>query len=306
MADYNMVPADNLLARMQDELSSYGANGALDVGKLWTQIKWFTNLLNMAVYEQRETIIKVKDFRAELPCDFFLLDSAWLCEGGNSSNQLNFQAKLVVYTETTNETVGNDVNKCLPNPPNSGYLNISACNMDTPVYDKVTTKEYVYSGENAITWQNPVLLSYKPGKSLKKYCSKDCANIFSRFPHEISVNKEGDTYYLYSTLKEAIIYVKYYAFPLDEETNTPLIPDDVILQENLYKHLLYYFFKIIYLNGDDTNIENKLKFLKDDAELAIAFAMNYAKTPSFRKMVQLSNRSRKKFASYEIMSTMHH
>lgn len=306
MADFNLKPSDGLLARLQDELSSYAANGVLDVGKLYTQIKWFSNLLNLAIYESKETIVKLENYKAELPCDFFLLDSAWLCEGSNSSEQLNFQSKLVVYTETTNETVGNDVNCSLPNPPASGYLNISTCNMDTPLYNKQTTKEYIYSSPNKVSWTNPVLLSYKKGKSVKQHCSKDCANLFSRFPKEISINKEGEGYYLYSTMKDPVIYVKYYALGIDEETNTPMIPDDSILEECLFKHLTYYFFKSLWLNGDDTNLENKIKFLKEEAELAIALAMNYGKMPSFNKMVQLGKRSRKKFASFEIMGGFHY
>jgi len=307
MADYDLVPADQLLARLQEELSTYTANGVLDTSELYPQLIWFANLLNLAVYQQEETILKLEDYRAELPCDFFLLDSAWLCDTKASHNQLNFQSSLVVYTETTNETVGNDVNCGLPNNYNAtGYLNISACNMDTPVFNKQTTKEYVYSGVNPITWKNPVLLSYKKGKSLRQNCAKDCANLFSRFPQEISINKIGNSSYLYSTLKEAIIYVKYYAWPVDKETNIPLIPNDVYLQECLFKHLTYYFFKKIYLNGDDTNLENKLTFTKQEGELGIRAAMNYAKMPSFNKMVQLGKRARKRFASYEVMSGYHY
>ena len=301
-----MIPADRLMARLNDELSTYSSNGLLDTGKLWTQLKWFSNLLNMAVYEQEATILKVENYKAELPCNFYLLDSAWLCDGSPATSQLNFQSKLVVYEETTKETVGNNVNCYTSNGTNLGYLQISACNMDTPVYDKTTIKEYVYSGTNTITWKNPYLLSYKKGKSVKQYCSGNCANIFSKFPQEISINKEGDSYYLYSTLKDAIIYVKYYAYPIDEETNTPMAPDDAYLEECLFKHLVYYFLKMAWTNGDDANLENKIKFWKEEAELGIAAAMNYAKLPSFNKAIQLGKRSRRKFSSYEVMSSYHY
>jgi len=259
MAEIEMIPADRLLARIEDELSTYSSNGVLDTGKLLTQIKWFANLLNIAVYEQKETVLQLSNYKAEIPCDFFLLDSAWLCEGASTSAQLNFQSQLAVYAEVSQSLVGNDVNCNLPNG-NSGYLNISACNMDTPVYAKTVTKEYVYSGNNPITWKNPILLTYKKGKSVKEYCSKDCANLFSRYPKEISINREGDTYVLYSTLKDPIIYIKYYAYPIDLETNTPMVPSDSILEECLFKHLVYYFLKMIWTNGDDNNLENKIKF----------------------------------------------
>lgn len=305
MSDYNLVSAEPLLERLNDELSTYSSNGLLDTGRLLTQLKWFSQLLGIAVFEQNTAILQLENYKSELPCDFYLLDSGWLCSGANTQNQLNFQSSLVVYEEVTREVVGNDVNCSLPNSPNSGYLNISACNMDKPVYNKTVTKEYVYSGNNPITWQNPILLSYKKGKSLKQFCSKDCANIFSRFPDEISINREGNSYYLYSSLQSPVIYVKYYSYPIEAETNIPLIPDDQILQEALFSHLQYYFFRQIYLNGDDTQLENKVKFLKEESELKIANAINYSKLPSFNKMVQLGQRSRKKFKSYEIMSTKH-
>lgn len=304
--EIQMIPADSFIARLQDELSTYSSNGVLDTGKLWTQVKWFSNLLNVAVYEEKPVVLKLENFRAELPCDFYLLNSAWLCDGAPAQEQLNFQSKLVVYEETTKETVGNNVNCYTPNGTNLGYLQISACNMDTPVYDKTTIKEYVYSGSNTVTWKNPVLLSYKKGKSLKQYCSGNCANLFSRFPQEISINREGGSYYIYSSMKDPIIYIKYYAYPIDEETNTPMVPEDAYLQECLFKYLVYYFLKMLWTNGDDNNLENKIKFWKEEAELGIAAAMNYIKLPSFNKAIQLGKRSRKKFASFEVMMTPHY
>ena len=306
MADFEMIPADGLLARVEEQLSTFAANGLLDIGTLYPEIAWFNNLLSLAVYEQKDTLLKLDNYRQELPCDFFLLDSAWLCDRANTSHaQLNFQSSLTVYTETTKETVGNDVNCGLPNPSSLGYLNISACNMDTPVYDKTVTKEYVYSGVNPITWRNPQLLSYKKGKSLAKHCAKDCENLFSRFPDEISINKHNDIYYLYSTLKEPIIYVLYYAYPIDPETKTPLIPNDEILEKCLFKHLVYQTLLKIWTNGEDANLENKIKFWKEESELAIAQAMNYSKLPSFNKMVQLTKRSRRKFFSFETLNSNH-
>jgi len=300
----NLIPADRLLARIEDELSTYSSNGLLDTGKLLTQLKWLSQLFGIAVYEQGNTILKLSDYKAQLPCDFFLLDSAWLCEGATTENHLNFQAKLVVYEETTREVVGNDVNCGLPNPPSSGYLNISACNMDKPVYDKITSREYIYSGSNPVTWLNPVLLSYRKGKSMKSYCSKDCANLFTRFPQEISINMEGNDYYIYSTMKDPVIYVKYYAYPIDEETNIPYVPSEAVLEEAYFAHLVYYFFKQLWTNGDDANLENKVKFWKEESENKLAHALNWAKFPSFNTMVQNAKRVRKKWSSYEIMNTI--
>ena len=176
MADYEMISSDRMMARLEDELSKFAANNVLDTGKLYTQIKWFSQLLNIAVFELKEEVVKLENYSVELPCDFYLLDSAWLCDAQPQTTNLNFQAKSVVYTETVNEQVCNAGNCYLPNTNSLYPVSISACNMET-VLNKTTTKEYVSSSNTPFTWKNPILLTLNNKKSVKNLCSSDCQNL---------------------------------------------------------------------------------------------------------------------------------
>jgi len=300
-----MIPCDSILARLEDEFASYQANGLLDTGKLLTQIVWFSQHMGIAVFGQEETVLHLKSNKAQLPCDFYLLDSAWLCDARPQNTILNFQSKIQVYTEKVCEDVINHGNCYLPNTNNLYPVSVSACNMDTPL-TKSTITEYVASPDSQlVTWNNPILLKINNKKSVAPNCSKDCQCLFSKCPDEISIKKQGDSFYLYSTLENPIIYVKYYSYPIDKETSLPLVPDDPILQEALYYHLAFYFLSSIWLNGDDVNLESKIKFLSEMKKEKMGDALYLSKLPKFSTMINTARRIRSKWASYEIMGSRH-
>ncbi len=170
--------------------------------------------------------------------------------------------------------------------------------------NKTTTTEYVSSANTPITWKNPILLTLNNKKSVKSLCSKDCQNLFANTPYEISISRKGDNFYLTSTLKNPVIYIKYYSLPVSED-GLPMIPQNQVLQEGLFKHLSYYFMKSLWLNGDDANMENKIKFLKEEAELGIVNCIKHSVFPTYNGMIATTRRMRKRVASYEIMNIQH-
>lgn len=301
MADYNLISSDRLLARLELELSSYKANNILDVDSFYTQIKWFNQQLGRAVEPYKETIIKLENHRQQLPCDFYSLDSAWLCEANGSSFQWNFQNKWVAYTETDCETVGNNA----PCGTVNGQMAISACNMEK-VYNKTTIKEYISTDNPQIfTWKHPRLLRLNPKKSVENICSKDCANLFYNSPEEISIKKQGNDLYLISTLETPIIYLKYYAYPVDEVTGLPLIPDHSVFEEAMFYHCIVYFLRVAWLNKMVTDIDRQLQYFEQLSREKFVEAKRLSKLPSFEKAVQLGRRARNKFSSYEVLNTRH-
>lgn len=320
--DFNLVSSERLMARIQDELSTYSANGLLDTGRLYSQLKWFATNLGLAVYGYDELVINLNNYRAELPCNFYLLDSAWLCENnwrnsgqfdgcgtGADGQVLNFQAKSQVYTERICEDVINPGNCSLSPTANSIYpVSVNACVQDK-VLNRTTTREYVASNPNNEynrTWHNPRLLRLNNKKSIRQMCSGRCANMFSHYPEEISISMQNGSYYLYSTLQHPTIYIKYYAYPIDAESGLPLVPEDAILQEALYWHLVHYFIQGLFINGEDNNLENKLKYLTQKREESLGAALSYIKLPSYNTMIEMGRRVRNKWNSYEVLQTYHY
>ena len=322
-ADFNLISGEMLFSRISEELSTYNSNSLLDLGKFYPQLVFFSQQLGLSVFGYEEVVINLQNHRAELPCNFYLLDSAWLCdefgydehqdyttpEIGNGGKSFNFQAKSVVYTERSCDTVLNHANCSLPDTNKLYPVAIDACVQDT-VLARTTTREYVITDHNDEAgrqhrkWHNPILLRLNNRKSVRNLCSHDCQNLFSKYPSEISINKQGSNYYLYSTLKNPVIYVKYFAYPLDEN-GLPLIPEDRILQEALFNHLVAYFLRMLWTNGEDTNMADKVKYWDMKADFSMTQAKNLVKLPSFSTMIQVARRTRNKWNSYQVLWANH-
>lgn len=314
MADFSLIPCDRVFAKISDELSSYENNGILDQGKFFSEVKWFANQMGLAVYELDEALVTLNDHKGELPCDFYLLDSAWLCHNNHHNTGecgnfewKNFQDKVVIYTEKSCETVQQACGT-----PNWAGIVVNGCEKAN-VIDRVEVKEYILGNpfnewNNEISFRHPRLMQLG-NKITKGLCSKNSPHLDGnnqRFHHrggeeDISIHKQGNTSYLYSSIKHPIVYVKYYSYPIHKETGLPLIADDPIMERALQDHLMLYFFKTLYLNGDDVNLENKIKMLKEDAERSMEEARYLSKLPSFARMVVNTRRARRRLRSYEVL-----
>lgn len=284
---------ESLFARIRENLSSYTALGLIDEGKFFFEVKWFINHLGISMYEMDEDILHLKEFRGELPCNFYMLDSAWLCSRNNSTSKVidNFQGKTVIYTENTCEKV--IVPSCGAN-----------C-QDERVFDRITVKEYVQTQPYSRTYIEPRLLQLG-NKITDGVCTKECPNLFVTSESDISIRRRGSSYYLLSNLKEPSIYLRYYAYPTDEETGLPLIPDEPILEKALEDHLMVYFFKNLWLNDDNPNVQQKLGFLTPIAMNSMNEAEYYAKLPTFQQMINTTIRQRNRYRSYEAQDKRHY
>ena len=127
-----LVTCDNLLARIEEDFAAYSANGLLDVTRFYPEIKWFIQQLGLAAFEKAEGMILLEKHRAELPCDFNLLDSAWLCSPSTQAINNYFQGKYVFFTEETCEKIINP--QGCPAPNGTGY------SVNTSIKDKVLEK----------------------------------------------------------------------------------------------------------------------------------------------------------------------
>lgn len=321
MNDFKLVSCDTLIAKISDQLSNYVGNSIFDEGRLYAEILWVVNKLGIPAYDLTDAIVKLDNHKCEMPCDFFLLDSAFLCDKHSDFDTVIPQpeSKFIIYNRQTTELISQDLGCDGGSPPSANRLidddtfqgvRIEACNAthnNEQVLEKVTSIDYIaYNEPIRTTWHNPILLTLRKNKSVKNICSKDCKNLFATGPYEISIEQQGNSYYIYSTMKKPVIYLKYYRYPVDLETGLPLIPEEPIIQKAIEYHLMYYFFYMAWLNNDDVNIERKVKDLEVKAANYLAEAKNYTKLPSFLTMVNLMKKKRSLWRSYEIgMSSQH-
>lgn len=310
-SEYQLVPTDELFAKIEAQLNSYSTNGLLDTNTFFSEIRWVINKLGIAAYEMVDAIATLENHKVALPCKFYLLDSAWLCDkhAPAITNPI-IQSNFIMYTETTNETISQNIScqntALLDNISNGVVVQSTPCNNNNEhVLDKVTVKEYIIPEGRSITWRNPVLLTLRNKKSLQNVCTKDCKNIFAKSPYEISINQEGSQKVLYSTLEKPVIYLKFYAYPEDPNTGLPLIPDEPIIQKAIEFHLMHYFFYMTWLDGNDADIYRKVQDLELKRNQYLTEAINYSKFPSFNKSIEMARKSRKKWAAYELLGSKH-
>lgn len=312
-SEYNLVNCDEIFSKIELQLSQYSNAGALDSNMFFNEVKLCISRLGIAAYEMIDAIVTLDNYRAALPCNFYLLDSAWLCDMHcPPSTGAILQSNFVMYTETTEEEICQKTcssnNTILDVLSNGVTVQSTACNNNNEnVLNKTTIKEYIIpESTSRITWRNPVLMTLNNKKSIgSPVCSKDCKNLFAKSPYEISINQQGANKFLHSTLEKPVIYLKYYSYPEDPNTGLPLIPDVPVIQRAIEYHLMHYFFYMAYLNGTDVNLERKLQLLRQDRDMYMTEAINYSKIPSYLTSVNSARKSRKKWAAYELLGGKH-
>ena len=308
--EFKLISTDQLFAKIEDQLNSYVANGILDVGRFYNEVKWFIQKLGIGAYDFDDAIIRVEDHKGEMPCDFHMLDSAWLCDHSQEMTYPIMQDKFVLYNKIECETISQNTS-CSTSPVqplinNGVIIQSTPCNNNNEqVLDKVTITEYFQGQSNVVAkFQTPILMTLRNRKSVNSVCEKDCKNLFARSPYEFQILQQGDSYVFTSTLKKAIVLVRYYKYPMDEN-GLPLIPDNPVIQKALEFHLMHYFFYMAWLNSDDVNIERKIQDLEIKRNNFLVEAMNYTKMQSFQQAVQMARKVRKRFGAYEEINSKH-
>jgi len=309
----NLVPCDQIFSKIEDQLSSYSSSGVLDTGRFFAEVALCTQKFGIGAYDMVDAIINLEEHKGALPCNFYLLDSAWLCDLSQRSETTQIlQSNFTWYTQTTKETicqtdVCNTNDAILNNVSNGLIIQSTPCNNNNEhVLEKVTVKEYLIPEGRSITWRNPILMTLRNSKSINSpICTKECKNLFAKSPYEISISQQGFNKFLHSTLKDPTIYLKYYAHPEDPNTGLPLIPEDPIIQRAIEYHLMHYFFYMIWLDGLDVNIEKKVQSLRQDRDLYMTEAINYTKMPSFNQTIHMMRNARNKWAAYQAIDGRH-
>lgn len=305
--EFPFVPSTELVSRIEDQLSNYVQQGILDSGLFYEQIRFCIHSLGLSMFAIEEAIVKLKDHKTNLPCDFYMLESAWLCDKNGTDSTVSgfFRNEYTYFEEKTTERMLVPVCGVNYDAPCLSKLSFDAQlrgEFNGTIVDRITIKDKIETKDNGLYYYNrPVLLRLNsPSNSLRSaVCKSDCKNLFAHSADEISISKDRNNYVLYSTLKHPVIFIRYYKFPIEEETGLPMIPDDPILQRAIEYYLMHYFFNIAWLNNSAEGLENRVKSLRQDRDLYMAQARAYVSLPTFNAMVDFAKRQRTRFSTYE-------
>lgn len=267
--DVTFEPSDKLFSKVKRKLKSYNQAGLLDSNDFSESVMDVLSDLGIGGLVEEQAVLEVKDGRVHAPENFKTLYAAYICDAkGFSSDHPRFQGGYAFYTDTTYQDVAH--RKCA--------IDCASTQCGT----KVTVREYVQGLENLFNYEIKVPLHETT------YSSYRC------HPHDIAVYNNQ----FFLGFETGSIYVKYYAYPIDQNTGLPLVPNVKSIQKAIEQKIIYEAFMGWYLNDEVPDIERKMVLTKQLYDQAFSAASYEAKLPSFKTMVDLIRTKRQSLDIY--------
>lgn len=255
MQQINFISADSLIALVSEDLSAYEANNLLDPGRWYPWIKKVVSDLGISCFEYKHALLWVKNYKAVLKPDFYILDSAFLVKDKdcqtNSKGIIQYQGRSIIWDDTTTSCAiqGSECgNTC-------DYL---TCEVNK--FNEVTVREYVMGlpYEYSMPSMFPLYVNQRLSKG---WCLPKSICFGSKSKHEINITNEE----VYTNFDEGVILLNYYAYPMDEN-GLPKIPDHPKFKLALEHYIKWKILEKLWLNGDDMGVQQKMIYYKNEFE----------------------------------------
>lgn len=274
------IKSDELFNSIKEDFYSYDNAGLIDDGQFYRHVTYILGLLGATWYVNEEDFIEVTNYKATLPSNFYLLDQAYRCHPTNTSGT---QPDGVILREK-----------------NFGHFPIDC--QDECVRCPVPTDCILNEQSNLVVQRNNITGSYRGftllsigNSKTKSKCKSGCANLYNHNPDSITI--QGN--FLYTNFEKGTVYLRYYAYPIDEETGLPLIPNN----ERIMKCMEYYIkSKILenfWVNGDG-DVAQKITYFQQLYRDSLGDAQYETKLPTFNTMLNNIRLVRKKLDVYQL------
>jgi len=274
---------DALFARIRRRLRSFDNAGLLDEGDWYWYIKDMLDMIGMSVYEEKEAIVMVKNYKGPMPDDFSFLYAAYKCTPADSDSKATLfpQTGFVFYIDETHE-------------PYRQCTNCYSAKRDFIEGEKYTIRTYIQGEPTIIKFRQPTLL--RLGSNAKSFCTKDCKNkqILGQCQDEITIDKST----LYANFESDGVLMKYYALPLDPETGLPLIPDNTFFEKAIEDYIIFRTTQDLWLNNEIPDFDRKYQVVEAEHQKSFAQAQYIAKLPSFQTVINKIRVDRKNLRTY--------
>lgn len=274
---YDFVSPHKLYARVQEEMRSYFATGAVDslMFPLWTEdcIKKFRKTF----LPIKHVALCIENNRAELPADFKSPREVWTTRSIESNP----------FTTGGSYYYQKDYTLVVEDAP----VGVAPCVDTYRIMHKIR-------GEQTYSYNLSALL--KPAHIEKQYCENGCiVNGVDSGPSNVYDIEDGC---LITRFKEGIVHMIYYSDGLDDD-GYQLIPDDFWMQDYIRKYLIYKLYLQIFNQTTDESFNQvKVKLEMSDHAQSVAFivAQTESKKQTVDKKIRAINKIRNRFNVYKI------
>ena len=249
------------MASVKSDLNLYDDAGFIDQDRVIKVISSCNEKLGLRIYKSRECKIKVYNYKAELPEDFYKVENIFATQVCSISNTtLAFGARQVEFTNVKPK----DTTKIIT----YGKMGcVDSCNNCYWVEDRRPTVK-----ETEIQYEKIIPLSFS-NKLLCKFMEySPCDAHIGKYKVDLDEEEEE----LVFSFKEGEIYMSYLG---------NLISDDGEIEIPFHPKLNPYYeyavmekiLEVIYLNSE-ADIIQKLQYIKEERRNAYAIAWDFANT----------------------------
>lgn len=290
MQALNFIPADTLIATIKEDLSSYDANNLLDPGRWYPWIKKIVSDLGIACLEYKHALLTVENYRVDMPCDFYILDSAFLvsdkCCGPDGKSIIQYQGRSIIWDDTTTACAS-------PDPSCDNGCENKTCSLNE--FNEVTVREYVDG--LPYTYTLPTIFPLYVNQRLSKgWCLPKSICFGSTSKHEINISN-GE---LYTNFETGLVLLNYYAYPYDEE-GLPKIPDDPKVKLALEQYIKWKALENMWVNNDDMSAQQKMVYFKNEFQTNTYPDAEYvAKLTAMSEMTDMIRNARHRFDVFQL------
>ena len=238
-----------LIEEVKSKLRKYSDGGLIDDNSLYREIVLGLKTFGNAVNELQETVVEVRDGKADLPEGFVSLSFAYLCEPlgfekGEDIQIQDLQSSIFFIERTERGSVWNECNPCCKES------------------EEKVIKESLYFNDNKVNfyYRKPTLLRLSAKSLKRKTIHNKCRNRYVKEGSNV-IDINGTT--LQTNFKEGYVYMQYYSLPTDEEGRID-IPET--FNGHLEKYLEYRLLSELALNLMGNNDAQGLQSLYTEYE----------------------------------------
>lgn len=296
MQALNFVPAESLFAGIQDDLSSFDANNQLDPGRWYSWVKKVVADLGIACLEYKHALLYVDNYKsAELPCDFYILDSAFLVKNdccAPDGSIIHYQGKSIIWDDTTTACA-------TPDPAcNDGVTGCDFRTCSLNEFNEVTVREYVNGLPYTYTMSSYFPL-YVNQRLSKGWCLPKSICFGSNSKHEVNIDTNTNT--LYTNFPTGLVLLNYYAYPYDEH-GLPKIPDTPKVRLAIEQYIKWKTLEKLWVNNDDMGVQQKMMYFKNEFEQNSYPDAEYeAKLTPMSEMMDMIRNNRQRFTVFQLI-----
>lgn len=278
MEEYNIngfIGPEEIFSRVKSSLKSYDDLGMFLIDEYYKVIDTCNSILGRKINPKKEKIIKIKNYVAELPEDFFSLELALVVGNMNYSERMPYPEKSMtlegrIPTPMELSQAAN-LDKCCNFKLTCGKVPVLTCKIEHHYYE---------FQETHITRLTE-----------KRYCSSNCFNLNSNSPYMMEIVNRR--YIQIDSFKEGSLYINYTS-KTSGEGNIPMCLDHPKILNYYEKAIKLEILKDLYINKR-LEVTQALQLATQDLQIAQGDAIAFISIPEVYEHFDINNALKRRY-----------